>query len=92
MWENATNKHELIIEQKWLNFGFMQPSQAWAEVRRTGYPEMYFPTDAAAQVLKNVPNRVRYPASERNNNTVKYNEQVQAMGGDDAYIKLFWAK
>ena len=92
MWDNATNKHELIIEQKWLNFGFMQPSQAWAEVRRTGYPDMYYPTDAAAQILNNVPNRVRYPASERNNNTANYNAQVQAMGGDDAYIKLFWAK
>ncbi|MDD6745253.1 MAG: SusD/RagB family nutrient-binding outer membrane lipoprotein [Bacteroidales bacterium] len=93
LWNKATNKLEVIIEQKWLNFGFLQPSQAWNEVRRTGYPVLYFPTDATAQVLKNVPNRVRYPSSERNNNATNYNNAVQKMGGtDDAYIKLFWAK
>jgi hypothetical protein len=92
-WDEATNKLEAIITQKWLNFGFIQSSQAWNEVRRTGYPALYFPVDNGAQVLKNVPNRVRYPNSERSNNTANYNAQVQAMGGnDDYYIKLFWAK
>ncbi|MCL1933554.1 MAG: SusD/RagB family nutrient-binding outer membrane lipoprotein [Candidatus Azobacteroides sp.] len=92
-WDAATNKEEAIITQKWLNFGFMQPVQAWNEVRRTGYPQLYFPDDPLAQLLKTLPSRVRYPASERSNNTANYNAQVQAMGGtDDPYIKLFWAK
>ena len=92
-WDAATNKEEVIITQKWLNFGFMQPIQAWNEVRRTGYPQLYFPEDPLAQVLKSLPSRVRYPFSERSYNTANYNTQVQAMGGtDDAYIKAFWAK
>jgi hypothetical protein len=92
-WNNATNKEEAIITQKWLNFGYMQPVQAWNEVRRTGYPVLYFPPDPTAQLLKSVPNRVRYSADERSNNTANYNAEVQAMGGtDDPYIKLFWAK
>ena len=93
VWDAATNKEEAIITQKWLNFGFMQPVQAWNEVRRTGYPQLYFPEDPLAQVLKSLPSRVRYPFSERSYNTANYNDQVQAMGGtDDAYIKMFWAK
>ena len=93
LWDSNDNKMELICSQKWLHFGFLQTQQAWSELRRTGYPEMYFPEDPTAQLFKTLPNRVRYPASERNNNTDKYNEQIQKMGGkDDAYIKLFWAK
>ena len=92
-WNAATNKEEAIIIQKWLNFGFMQPVQAWNEVRRTGYPQLYFPEDPTAQLLKSLPSRVRYPASERSNNTTNYNAQLQTMGGtDNAYVKPFWAK
>lgn len=92
VWDAATNKLGAIITQKWLNFGYLQSPLAWNEVRRTGYPELYFPTDNA-QVLTKVPNRVKYPSSERTSNTANYNAQVQSMGGDDSYyIKLFWAK
>lgn len=93
VWDAATDKEVAILTQKWLNFGYFQPFQAWNEIRRTGYPAFYYPEDNTAQLLKTLPNRVRYPASERNNNTDNYNAQVQAMGGvDDAYIKPFWAK
>ena len=92
-WDNASNKEEAIIAQKWLNFGYMQPLQAWNEVRRTGYPQLIYPADPLAQLLKTPPSRVRYPVSERSYNTDNYNAQMQAMGGaDNAYIKLFWAK
>jgi len=88
VWDAASNKTEAIV-----TFGYMQPVQAWNEVRRTGYPQLYYPDDPLAQVLKTLPSRVRYPFSERSYNTANYNAQVQAMGGtDDAYIKLFWAK
>ncbi len=92
-WTAATNKEKAIITQKWLNFGYIQPFQAWNEVRRTGYPQLNFPEDDSATLLKTVPSRVRYPSSERSYNTVNYKAQVEAMGGsDDPYIKLFWAK
>lgn len=93
VWNAATNKQEVIITQKWLNFGYFQSPQAWTEVRRTGYPQLYYPEDPLAQVFKTVPNRVRYPNAERSYNTVNYEAQLQAMGGtDNAYLKLFWAK
>ena len=92
-WNAASNKEEAIITQKWLNFGYMQPVQAWNEVRRTGYPQLYFPDDPLAQLLKTLPSRVRYPMSERSYNIANYNAQIQSMGGtDDPYIKMFWAK
>ncbi len=93
VWDAATNKEEAIITQKWLNFGYMQPVQAWHEVRRTGYPQLYYPEDQQAQLFKTLPSRVRYPASERSNNTKNYNAQIETMGGtDNAYLKPFWAK
>ena len=93
VWDATSNKLEAIITQKWLNFGFIQSSQAWNEIRRTGYPALFFPTDEGAQLLKEAPDRVRYPNSERSNNTANYNAEVQSMGGNDSYyIKLFWAK
>lgn len=93
LWNNASDKIQVIITQKWLNFGFLQPSQAWNEVRRTGYPALYFQTDSNAQLFKTVPSRMRYPNVERNNNAANYNTQIQKMGGsDDAYTKIFWAK
>lgn len=92
-WDAASNKNEVIITQKWLNFGYLQPVQAWNEIRRTGYPQLKYNEDPLAQVLKTLPNRVRYPSSERSYNKTNYDAQVQAMGGtDNAYLKLFWAK
>ena len=97
IWDAATDKLDLIVSQKWLNFGFFQPSQAWAEVRRTGYPSiLWFPTDDQAQLFKTVPARVRYPSVEQNNNKENYEKALENLGAKDAvsyaYTKLFWAK
>lgn len=97
IWDAATDKLDLIVSQKWLNFGFFQPSQAWAEVRRTGYPSgLYFPEDSQAQLFKTVPARVRYPSVEQNNNSKNYQKALEKLNAKDAvnyaYTKLFWAK
>ena len=97
IWDAATDKLDLIVSQKWLNFGFFQPSQAWAEVRRTGYPSfLYFPEDSQAQLFKQVPARVRYPSVEQNNNSANYQKALEKLNASDAvnyaYTKLFWAK
>ena len=97
IWDAATDKLDLIVSQKWLNFGFFQPSQAWAEVRRTGYPtRLYFPEDSQAQLFKTVPARVRYPSVEQNNNSKNYQKALEKLNAKDAvnyaYTKLFWAK
>jgi hypothetical protein len=85
----ATNKIEAIGVQKWLNYGILQPAQAWTEIRRTGYPQITFPDEQAAQIVKQAPNRFRYPKSEVDLNTDNYN----AFKAKDNWTdKMFWAK
>lgn len=93
MWKAASNKEELIATQKWLNFGYLQGTQAWNEIRRTGYPALYISKDDKANVLPTPPSRIIYPDAERDYNSDNYKAQIQAMGGkDDYFAKLFWAK
>ena len=88
-WDEATDKLEAIGIQKWLNYGILQPALAWAEIRRTGYPALYFPIDNAAQTVKEVPNRFRYPKTEVDLNTDNYNA---VKSKDNWTDKMFWAK
>jgi hypothetical protein len=88
-WDAATNKDEVISTQLWLNFGFLQTTQAWTTVRRTGYPVLYFATDNSSLTVPNVPVRLRYPPSERNLNAVNYNAYKSK---DNFTTKMFWAK
>jgi len=88
-WNTATDKLEAIGVQKWINYGILQPAHAWAEIRRTGYPKLSFPDDNAAQILKQVPNRFRYPKSEVDLNTENYNA---VKSKDNWTDKMFWAK
>jgi len=88
-WDTSKDKLETIGIQKWLNYGVLQPAQAWAEIRRTGYPVLFFPDDNAAQTLKQVPNRFRYPKSEVDLNTENYNA---VKSKDNWTDKMFWAK
>ncbi|MEG2066735.1 MAG: SusD/RagB family nutrient-binding outer membrane lipoprotein [Tannerellaceae bacterium] len=88
LWNDASDKLVAIQTQKWLSFGYFQPIQAWNEIRRTGVPALYFQKDVTSSICQEIPNRLRYPISERNNNP-KY----QTMQSDDTYYrKMFWAK
>jgi hypothetical protein len=88
-WDAAANKLEAICTQEWLNYGFLQTTQAWSVYRRTGYPELYFTKDETNSNVPEVPVRLKYPAEERNSNTSNYNA-VKA--NDTFYTKLFWEK
>jgi hypothetical protein len=81
---------EAILEQKWLNFGYMYAGDQWSDLRRTGYPRMYYQKDRDPNAEVPYPcNRLRYPEGERNNN-MNFQEQV---GAQDNYSDvLFWAK
>lgn len=88
-WAASTDKDELISTQLWLNFGFLQTTQAWTVYRRTGYPNLYFMTDNSSSTVPNVPVRLRYPSSEKNYNYTNYS----AYSSDDNFTsKMFWAK
>lgn len=92
VWDKYTDKMEAIMTQKWLHFGIMQPSQAWTDIRRTGYPKLSYPEDKGASVIvSNIAQRVKYPNSEMTNNKANY-EANTANFKDDYYTVLFWAK
>jgi hypothetical protein len=85
-----TEQVEAILEQKWLNFGYEYAGEQWNDLRRTGYPRMFYQKDRDPNAEIPYPrNRSRYPEAERNNN-LNFQEQV---GSQDNYKDvLFWAK
>lgn len=74
-----------IWTQKWLAYGFTQCGQAWAEYRRTKYPQItiWVSTDG---IYPYPPTRFLYPGSERGYNT-SYKD-VKAKDTRDT--KIFW--
>ena len=75
--------------QKWINFGIMQNAQAWAEMRRSGYPKLTFPADPGVTGVPTPANRLTYPASERSLNGENY---AKVADKDLPYAKIFWMK
>lgn len=93
IWNSYNNKFECIMTQKWAHFGIIQPAQAWTDIRRTGFPALEYPTDGGSGVkIANIPNRVKYPSVESDNNTEHYNDAKGNVGGDTPDFVLFWAK
>jgi hypothetical protein len=85
-----TEQVEAILEQKWLNFGYEYAGEQWNDLRRTGYPRMYYQKDMEPNAEVPYPmNRSRYPESERNNN-LNFQEEVGSQ--DNFKDVLFWAK
>ena len=76
----------LIATQNWLNYFIMQAGQAWAEVRRTGYPALTFQTSSLSTATA-PPTRLLYPSSEQLYNTVNYQT---VSGKDQSNVKVFW--
>lgn len=77
---------EKIATQKWADLGIMLAPQAWAEVRRTGYPKLTFPTDASTATTQ-PPMRLLYPDSEKSLNAANYSAVASK---DQLTTKLFW--
>ncbi len=85
---DEANALEQIYTQKWIAL-YPNGAEAWAEVRRTGYPEMqplayYWPGN------EEIPRRKPYPINERRYNSENYQQAVDRMGGDDQYTRVWW--
>lgn len=92
IWNAYGNKLEGIMTQKWAHFGITQPTQAWTDIRRTGYPALNYPTDTGSGVkYANIVNRVKYPADEADHNTANYEANKANVGNDSEDFVLFWA-
>ena len=93
VWDAYSNKLEAIMTEKWVNFNIKQATQAWTDIRRTGYPALYYPADGADNNgYPTVTQRVKYPATESANNTDNYTAAASQVDNDSAYYTLFWAK
>ena len=81
---------EAIMEQKWVAFGYLHCGEQWCDLRRTGYPRMYYAPDHDETAVTPYPcNRLRYIADERTYNS---NFQAEVSSMDNYSDVLFWAK
>lgn len=95
------NPKQTINTQAWI-LHMMNPSEAWANMRRSDYPALLdrsrlatFPGDGFVYDDPNMsmPTRLRYPELEGQYNSVNYKAAIERMGGtDDWHKKLWWDK
>jgi hypothetical protein len=81
-YDAATNKIKLIITQKYLSLVGIANFEAWADYRRTGFPEAVGSgfnggsfRSQALNVGPNIPLRYRYPLNEYNYNPINVNAE-----------------
>lgn len=84
-WAAATNKVNLIVQQKYLALVGINNFEAWVDYRRVGVPTV--PKSLAPSVGPNIPLRLRYPAREYNFNPAN----VGAENNPDPFTSgIFW--
>lgn len=84
-----------ICTQEWLNYSFCQMTQAFFNVRRTGYPALDFVSYKSQSMEVYLPaDRLEYPSDEVNYNSKNLTtELTKNFGGTDTwYKKIFWSK
>jgi len=90
VWDKYSNKLEAIMTQKWLHNHIMMAHESWTDIRRTGYPDLDYPTDTQSQTARNIIQRVLYPIIEKSNNTENYNAATASFTDSNETV-LFWA-
>lgn len=93
---STEEKLERIITQKWIA-NYYNGNEAWAELRRTGYPKL-IPVaynGSGGVVDSNVgPQRMPYPQEEYTNNSYNVAQAVNNLlgGPDNMATKVWWAR
>jgi hypothetical protein len=91
----ATNEQKLerIITQKWLAI-FPDGQEAWADFRRTGYPQLFTVANNFSGGTINTQTQIRrlaYPITEYNTNNAAVKSAVALLGGaDNGGTRLWW--
>lgn len=95
-----------VLTQKYVAL-FWQPYEAWAEYRRTGYPDtsiLLLPGETGQLLtggtykftplisLTDLPARLFYPIGVQTKNAVNYKAAISSMGADEMSTKLIWDK
>jgi hypothetical protein len=75
----------------------MNPSEAWANLRRSDYPVLMdrtklktYPDFTYDDDNLQTPTRLRYPILENQYNSVNYKAAIDRMGGKDDWHKRVW--
>ncbi|MBL0741114.1 SusD/RagB family nutrient-binding outer membrane lipoprotein [Chryseolinea lacunae] len=80
-----TERLAKIWTQKWAHLGWLQAAEAWAEQRRTNYPQLSF-FEAPLSGFAQPPTRLTYPAKEKT-----YNVNYSTVQDDDVRTtRIFW--
>jgi hypothetical protein len=80
---------EEVIEQKWIAL-FLNGYEAWAELRRTGFPDEIDPVDYPGNITNGeIPSRLEYPNSEQFVNGSNY--EAGATQPNLMSTRLWWA-
>jgi hypothetical protein len=93
---------EQIMTQKWVAL-FLDGWEAFADYRRTGYPQlMKWDLELDGIKIKKatwvevprdyLPGRLPYPDDEVDLNNTNYLKAVENQGGDSYYQQLWWSK
>jgi hypothetical protein len=86
-YDDATNKLELILTQKWIAMTGISPMTIWTDYRRSGYPNFIHWSTEPLKKNPTPPVRLLYPQTEINVN----NANVQAVGTISSFTsKIFW--
>ena len=92
----GSNPKETINTQAWI-LHLTNPSEAWANMRRSDYPRVldrtrleaftdgFVPSDNL-----NMPTRLNYPELESQYNSVNYAAAIERLGGKDDWHKHLW--
>lgn len=84
----------IINEQLWI-LHINNPSEAYANWRRSGYPALKPAGEYGAITVNSteIPRRLQYPIFESTYNQAEYNKQISLMGGrDDWNSRVWWDK
>lgn len=86
-------KKEAINTQAWI-LHFTNPSEAWANQRRSGYPRLKSPAEYGFEQFltggSEIPVRLSYPVLESSYNKKSYEEALARMGGFNSWNTTLW--
>ena len=89
--DSQDEKIRKIILQKWLALFGRSGFEAWAEYRRTGYPDLQtIRAPDGGNTNGVVPRRVPYPQSEDQVNTENHEAAVGRLDEGDTYLSRMW--
>ena len=88
---NAATALQQINTQYWIA-SFLNGPEAWANYRRSGYPQLTPNPYPGKDIAGDFINRLTYPNSEISVNTENLNAAVARMGPDNLDTRVWWDK